>query len=106
MLDFKTIADAVWANDALADEGHELNEILAMLGLDVQDVMRIADQRALRAVLTQRGDVAVARMKRDAYERYSRDVLLNERERATQMFLMAVWMDAFAAGVRAGKGDS
>jgi hypothetical protein len=96
-----TIADAVWASDALADEGHSLPEIVRMANISFEDAMYVAQQRALRIILMQRGDAAVAQMKRDAYEQYSRTVKLARSEGAQQALLATIWLDAFTAGVRA-----
>lgn len=105
MLDLKKISDAAWANDALADEGHELPEILRILGIDLEGAFHAAQQRGLRAMLMSRGDATVAQMKRDAYERYARTIALTPAEAVAMSTYAALWLDAFAAGVRAAQAE-
>lgn len=43
--------------DYRADHGHQVPDILAELGMDVQDVMHVAEQRGMRAALIATGDM-------------------------------------------------
>jgi hypothetical protein len=95
------IADAAWASDALADEGHTLPEIMRAANISFEDAMYVAEQRAMRLVLAQRGDTTAATLSRDAYEQRHRTYHLQPRERQMMAMLQSIWLDAFTAGVRA-----
>ena len=49
MIDRQRLADAVRFNDTLADSGMGFVEILAALGINVEDATHVADQRGARA---------------------------------------------------------
>lgn len=98
-----TIADAAWASDAMADEGHSLPEIVRAANISFEDAMYVGEQRAMRLILAQRGDVAADQLKRDAYEQTSRTYRLTPAEKRQITMLQVIWLDAFVAGVRAAK---
>lgn len=100
------IADAAWASDALAEEGRSLPEIVRAANVSFEDAMHVAEQRAMRLVLAQRGDMAAATLKRDAYERQMRTYHLKPNEAALMAMLQTIWLDAFLAGVRAANDAS
>lgn len=104
MLDFDAITAAVWANDSRADEGLDLPAIFKMLGVDESAASYIAEQRALRIVMLQRGEwtaMSAERIRRDAYEQIFRKVKLTPREQGLIAVMATLWLDGFAAGVHA-----
>lgn len=84
------IARACRENDQIVDEGGKVPDVLGALGADEHGVLYVAEQRALRMVIHLRGG-------KMPVERES--VLASPADLAA---FAAVWLDGFAAGLRAG----
>jgi hypothetical protein len=86
---------AASANDELA-ETEGMQAAVAAAGLDFAELMYVAEQRALRAVVLQfRGQAALEALKDDPI------VALGHTERAAQMLYMGMYLDGITIGYRA-----
>lgn len=88
------LAEAAADNDALAEE-HGVERVVSDLGLNLDDLVYIAEQRALRAVLMRSG-----RLDELPRSNNPKDVALNEGERAEMAALIPVYLDGITLGAR------
>lgn len=101
MLDKDAIATACRYNDAqLAELGDSLEAWATQNEIDINGLIYVAEQRAIRAGLVASG-VDPRRLSRT---HFSRVALSPEQGRELPM-RMALWMDAFGAGVLAARQE-
>ena len=74
---------------------------LARIGLNVEDVMHLAEQRALRAVMVESGRVAEMQAAHAHGSQRPQGFSLSAAEKERQMFYMTIYVDAIALGWRA-----
>jgi hypothetical protein len=55
MIEKETIAEAIRNMDAVAEEHQDFGKHLRMLGIDPDDLLYVANQRALRLILIDKG---------------------------------------------------
>lgn len=98
MISYSDLARACFDNDAILSE-HDLASCLSHLNTTWEDVERIAEQRALRAVLIQRGEAQ--RIKDQAYAGKFSIEHLKEDELVVFSMYIALWTDGAIAALRA-----
>lgn len=91
------ISRAVCDHDALLEETGDIDGLVERLGVDIGGALHVSEQRALRCA-----------MKRDELPNVGwggppREVRLTPETRALMPTFIALWMDAFCAGVQCEK---
>lgn len=94
------LAQAAADNDSMAEEGG-IPMALTRIGLSVEDVMYVAEQRALRAVMVESGRLPeLQRAHREGSVR-PQGFKLSNLERHRMVLYQAMYADAIAIGWRA-----
>jgi hypothetical protein len=93
MIGYKELCVACSKNDEVAEEKHGFEAVMDDLDLDVQDVIRAAEQRAMRFVILQ-----IRKEKLVPYAPF----VLRPGEEPIYNLIMASWVDGLVAGVRVG----
>lgn len=84
------LAQAAADNDSMAEEVG-VEDAIGRIGLNVEDVRNVAEQRALRVILLRRGQ---------ALPRKLEGVPISANERVEMLFLTALYMDGISIGWR------
>lgn len=96
-----TLAEAARYNDAIAEE-RGLAAAVAEAGLDMEELLHVADQRALRAVLIgSRGAAALKLL--DPVAPSAIEPPLTHVEKAQLAFYTSLYMDGITLGAKAAR---
>lgn len=105
MIGYEDMARAAFDNDSQAAEV-PFEEIVSKLGVNVEDLRGIANQRALRAVIQMRSTEEAERLVRQAYSgTFSVEKLTEEEQELLNMYA-AIWIDGMMMGVRAQREEA
>jgi hypothetical protein len=96
------LARAAADNDAVTEE-RGLEAAVAQLGLDVEDVVHVAEQRALRAVMLESGRAAELALAHANGSQRPQGFALSEAEQIRMWHYAAMYADGIAIGVRFGR---
>jgi len=102
------LARAAWDNDAVADEspGQGIPNVAHKVNTTAGAVVYVAQQRALRMVISSRGPEEAKRISDQAYANEISIEDLSEEEVERAVAYQAVWIDACFTGMRAMQSDA
>lgn len=105
MIDYERLARAAFDNDAQSAE-IPLTVIVHRLGSDIVDVAKVGEQRALKAIISQRGPEERDRMRDQAYAGKWTVEDLDEDESNLVRLLTAAWTDGVLTALRIAKEET
>lgn len=94
------LAQAAADNDSMAEEGG-IQMALTRLGLNVEDVFYVAEQRALRAVMVESGRLPELQRAHRSGSVRPQGFAMSAMEKRKMMLYQAMYADAIAIGWRA-----
>lgn len=102
MITYLDFARAAFDNDVMANE-YEFRTLFDRFDTTVDDVMNIADQRALRAVIIRRGMEEAQRIHDQAFGKTFSLEQLTDDEKSIFNILVATWVDGALTAFRVTK---